>query len=238
MSPDEIEQAHHKTFEDIRHIETDGTEYWLAREIGLILDYRSWDKFLKVIQKAAVACKNSGQNEEDHFSQTGKMVDLGSGAKRDIQDFKLSRYACYLIVQNGDPSKPVIALGQTYFALQTRRQEVGDGTALQHLLAMQTGGSGGTVFASMFAVRCDEPRLTLVQRAKCEAGEVTERALRQIDETGDDKDAVVLTRQAAMSVLTVPEWLTVTPQRETQVFVQRDVQSAVVHQSDVLEMTQ
>lgn len=133
MSPDEIEQAHHKTFEDIRHIETDGTEYWLAREIGLILDYRSWDKFLKVIQKAAVACKNSGQNEEDHFSQTGKMVDLGSGAKRDIQDFKLSRYACYLIVQNGDPSKPVIALGQTYFALQTRRQEVGDGTAFGQL---------------------------------------------------------------------------------------------------------
>ena len=113
------------------------------------------------------------------------------------------------------------------------------GTAMAHLLALQTGGGvSQTLFASMFAVRCDEPRLTLVQRAKREAGEVTERAPRQIDETGDDKDAVVLTRQAAMSVLTVPEWLTVTPARETQVFVQRDVQSAVVHQSDVLEMTQ
>ena len=110
------------------------------------------------------------------------------------------------------------------------------GTALAHFLTMQTGGgTGGTVFAAMFAVRCDEPRLTLVQRAKREAGEVTERAPRQIDETGD-KNTVVLTRQAAVSVLTVPEWLTITPQHETQVFVQRDVQSAVVRQCDVLEM--
>ena len=110
------------------------------------------------------------------------------------------------------------------------------GSALAHLLALQAGTGQGTVFASMFAVRCDEPRLTLVQRAKREAGEVTERAPRQIDETGDDKDAVVLTRQAAMSVQTTPEWLTVTPVRETQVFIQRDVQSAVVRQCDVLEM--
>ena len=109
------------------------------------------------------------------------------------------------------------------------------GTAMAHLLALQTGG--GTVFASMFAVRCDEPRLTLVQRAKREAGEADERTPRQTDETGDDNDAVVLTRQAAMSVLTAPEWLTVTPVRETQVFVQRDVQSAVVHPNDFLEMT-
>ena len=110
------------------------------------------------------------------------------------------------------------------------------GTAMAHLLALQTGG-GGTVFASMFAVRCDEPRLTLVQRAKREAGEVMKRAPRQIDETGD-KNTVVLTRQAAVSVLTTPEWLTVTPVREMQVFVQRDVQSAVVRQSDVLEINQ
>ena len=111
------------------------------------------------------------------------------------------------------------------------------GTALAHLLALQAGTGQGTVFASMFAVRCDEPRLTLVQRAKREAGEVTERAPRQIDETGDGKGAVVLTRQAAMSVLTEPEWLTVTPLREKQVFIQRDVQSAVVRQCDVLEMS-
>ena len=103
---------------------------------------------------------------------------------------------------------------------------------LAHLLALQTGG-GGTVFASMFALRCDEPRLTLVQRAKREAGESVERALRQIDERGDE-DVSVLTGTARMSVLTVPEWLTVTPQRETQVFIQRDVQRAVVRQNDVL----
>ena len=108
------------------------------------------------------------------------------------------------------------------------------GTALAHLLALQTGG-GGTVFASMFALRCDEPRLTLVQRAKREAGESVERALRQIDERGDE-DVSVLTGTARMSVLTAPEWLTVTPVRETQVFIQRDVQSAVVRQCDVLEM--
>ena len=116
------------------------------------------------------------------------------------------------------------------------KSPLSSGTALAHLLAMQTGTGQGTVFASMFAVRCDAPRLTLVQRAKREAGEVTERAPRQIDETGD-KNTVVLTRQAAMSVQTAPEWLTVTPVRETQVFVQRDVQSAVVRQCDVLEMS-
>ena len=115
------------------------------------------------------------------------------------------------------------------------KSPLSSGTALQHLLAMQMGGTGGTVFASMFSVRCDEPRLTLVPRAKREAGEVTERAPRQIDETGD-KNTVVLTRQAAVSVQTAPEWLTVTPVRETQVFIQRDVQRAVVRQSDVLEM--
>ena len=107
-------------------------------------------------------------------------------------------------------------------------------TGIEYVGTMSTGGE--TVFAAMFAVQIDTPRLTLAQQAKREAGEADDRTPRQIDETGDDKDAVVLTRQAAMSVLTVPEWLTVTPQRETQVFVQRDVQRAVVRQNDVLEM--
>ena len=107
------------------------------------------------------------------------------------------------------------------------------GTALAHLLALQAGTGQGTVFASMLALRCDEPQLTLVQRVKREAGEADKRTPRQIDETGD-KNTVVLTRQAAMSVLTHPEWLTVTPVKETQVFIQRDVQSAVVRQRDVL----
>ena len=109
------------------------------------------------------------------------------------------------------------------------------GTALAHLLALQAGTGQGTVFASMFAVRCDEPRLTLVQRAKREPSESVERVLRQIDERRDD--VFVLTGGARLVVRTTAEWLTVTPQRETSVFVRRDVQSAVVRQNDVMEVT-
>ena len=110
------------------------------------------------------------------------------------------------------------------------------GTALAHFLTMQTGGgTGGAVFAAMFAVQIDAPRLTLTQRVKREPSESVERALRQIDERSDE-DVSVLTGTVRMSVLTAPEWLTVTPQRETQVFIQRDVQRAVVRQNDVLEM--
>ncbi|MFN6947002.1 MAG: BRO family protein, partial [Cytophagaceae bacterium] len=89
-----------------------------------VLEYNKWDKFLNVIDKAKQACKNSGQEPDDHFPRVEKLVEIGSGAKRDILDIHLSRYACYLIVQNADPSKEVVALGQTYFAIQTRKQEV------------------------------------------------------------------------------------------------------------------
>ncbi|MBF0482454.1 MAG: DNA damage-inducible protein D [Desulfovibrionaceae bacterium] len=133
MSPDEIAKAHHKTFEEIRHVEENEAEYWLARELAPVLGYGSWDRFTGVIEKAAIACKNSGQNSDDHFSYTEKLIWLGSGATREVQDLKLSRYACYLIVQNGDPTKPVIANGQTYFAIQTRRQEIGDEKAFANL---------------------------------------------------------------------------------------------------------
>ncbi len=111
-------------FEEIKHINEIGQEYWSARELFTVLDYIKWDKFLNVIEKAKQACKNSEQEPENHFPRVENMVEIGSGAKRDIGDIHLSRYACYLIVQNADPSKEVVALGQTYFAVQTRKQEV------------------------------------------------------------------------------------------------------------------
>jgi len=110
-------------FETIKRMDEDG-EYWSARELAVALEYSSYDKFRNVGNKAFEACKNSGQNPKDHFSRLGKMVVIGSGAKKVMEDVRLTRYACYLIVQNADPSKELIALGQTYFAVQTRIQEI------------------------------------------------------------------------------------------------------------------
>ena len=126
MNAQRIANQHHATFEGIRQQDTEGNEFWSARDLQPLLEYATWDKFKRVIEKAIEACGQSGNEADDHFSQTGKMVDIGSAAKREIEDYRLSRYACYLIVQNGDPSKPVIANGQTYFAMQTRRQELND----------------------------------------------------------------------------------------------------------------
>ena len=111
-------------FENIKHILEDGTEYWNARELQHVLEYTDWRNFLKVVDKAKIACENSGIFVEDHFVDVNKMVEIGSGAERVIEDIQLSRYACYLIVQNGDPRKEVIAIGQTYFAVKTRQQEI------------------------------------------------------------------------------------------------------------------
>ncbi|AJY28423.1 putative dNA-damage-inducible protein D [Burkholderia thailandensis 34] len=121
-----IVALHHRTFESIKQTSETGAEFWSARALQPLLEYGTWNKFRRVIDKAAEACERSGNVVADHFSQVGKMVELGSGAQRALEDFHLSRYACYLIVQNGDPSKPVIANGQTYFAMQTRRQELAD----------------------------------------------------------------------------------------------------------------
>ncbi|MCS6598556.1 DNA damage-inducible protein D [Burkholderia pseudomallei] len=126
MNNNAIEALHHRTFESIKQTSETGAEYWSARALQPLLEYGTWDKFRRVIDKAAEACERSGNVVADHFSQVGKMVELGFGAQRALEDFHLSRYACYLIVQNGDPSKPVIANGQTYFAMQTRRQELAD----------------------------------------------------------------------------------------------------------------
>lgn len=124
--PKNLVNPQHIGFESIRQVNEAGYEFWSARELAPLLDYPQWRNFKPVLDKAAQACLQSGQPVPDHFADVRKMVDLGSGAQREIEDVHLSRYACYLIVQNGDPSKPVIANGQTYFALQTRRQELQD----------------------------------------------------------------------------------------------------------------
>ena len=114
------------TFESVRRSDENGNEFWFARELAPLLDYQDYRNFLRVIEKAKQACEGSGYELVDHFGDVTKMVDIGSGAQRAIEDIKLSRYACYLLVQNADPAKPVIANGQTYFAVQARRQEIED----------------------------------------------------------------------------------------------------------------
>jgi len=115
----------HASFEQLVYTDSEtGAEYWHAREIQSLLGYSSWQSFSDVIGRAIVACENSGQNSEDHFRGVPKMVGVGSGARREIVDVELTRYACYLIAQNGDPSKEPIAFAQTYFAVQTRKMEI------------------------------------------------------------------------------------------------------------------
>ena len=122
----ELEAQQKKLFDDLRHIDEDGNEYWLARELQEALQYAKWENFHKVIKTAQIACKIGQQNISDHFPEVRKMVAIGSGAKRSQVDYKLTRYACYLIVMNGDPRKEVIAWGQTYFAVKTRQQELAE----------------------------------------------------------------------------------------------------------------
>ena len=121
----ELKGKEYKRFEDIKHVRNDGSEYWSARELAETLEYTQWRNFEKVIKRAMIACENSGRSVFDDFAEVSKIVDAGVTSKP-IKDYELTRYACYLIVQNGDPRKEVIALGQTYFAIQTYRQEVAD----------------------------------------------------------------------------------------------------------------
>ena len=121
----EIIQSLHSQFESLILTERDtGLEFWLARDLQAILGYDRWENFLKVIRKAQTACTKSGFEESDHFLESTREIQLGSGAKRVVVDYMLTRYACYLIAQNGNPSKEAIAFAQTYFALQTRKQEL------------------------------------------------------------------------------------------------------------------
>jgi DNA-damage-inducible protein D len=122
----DLHAEEYKRFEEIKVTRTDGSEYWSARELALVLDYTEWRNFSKVVDRAMIACQNSGYDVQDHFVEVNKMVEIGSRSKRQVIDYELSRYACYLIVQNGDPRKEVIALGQTYFAIQAYRREIAD----------------------------------------------------------------------------------------------------------------
>ncbi len=123
----EIIPSEYKSFEEIKRTREDNSEYWLAREFQKALQYAKWENFKKVIDRAMLACKNAGFEITDHFPEVRKTVEMPSKAKpKTIVDYELTRYACYLIVQNGDPRKEIIAIGQTYFAIQTRRQELND----------------------------------------------------------------------------------------------------------------
>ena len=121
-----LETNYTNDFEEIKHTDEEGREYWYARELQKILQYSEWRKFEGVISKAKKACENSGIDTFDHFVGAAKMVEIGSGAEREQMDYKLTRYACYLIAQNGDSRKKVIATAQTYFAVQTRKQELSE----------------------------------------------------------------------------------------------------------------
>jgi DNA-damage-inducible protein D len=132
MTKNSVKIEHHQTFESLKQEENE-CEFWSARQLSKTLEYSEYRHFLPVVEKAKKACKNSGQDIMDHFEDLLEMIQIGKGGQRQVTDIKLSRYACYLIVQNADPSKRIIANGQTYFAIQTRKQELSDNANFQQL---------------------------------------------------------------------------------------------------------
>ena len=122
----EIKEYTEKIFEDIKHTDEFGNEYWYARELQNVLGYHQWRSINDLIAIAKIACKESKYNIDNHFAAQRKMIKIAKGATRNVIDYKLSRYACYLIVMNGNPQKEIIALAQTYFAIQTRKQELSE----------------------------------------------------------------------------------------------------------------
>jgi DNA-damage-inducible protein D len=128
-----VEQINHQSFEEIKQVDKNGNEFWYARALGKLLGYSDFRNFINVVEKAKEACINSGQDISDHIVEVTEVVLGGSGVSNPYPSFALSRYACYLVVQNADPSKPIVANGQTYFAIQTRRQELKDDEAFAQL---------------------------------------------------------------------------------------------------------
>ena len=120
----DLENYNNIVFEKIKHIDENGVEFWYARDLQSVLEYKQWKNFIKVVDKAKEACLNSRLNIIEHFISINKNITLANNATRKIEDIKLTRYACYLIVQNSDPRKSIVALGQTYFSMQTRKQEL------------------------------------------------------------------------------------------------------------------
>ena len=128
MSNQSISMDATNAFEKAKRTDEDGNEYWSSRDLARILEYSNYRNFEEVVSKAKIACNQSGGSIQDHFADVNEMVEIGSGAKREVPVVLLSRYACYLLIQNADSRKAVVALGQTYFAIQTRRQEIADQT--------------------------------------------------------------------------------------------------------------
>ncbi len=127
MSTDIVPKADHESpFQRIRRVNTAGNEFWSSRDFAHVLGYTDYRNFEQVIHKARTACFNSGQRIEDHFVDVNEMIEIGKGGQRPVQTIYMSRYACYLVIQNADPRKEIVALGQSYFAIQTRRQELSD----------------------------------------------------------------------------------------------------------------
>lgn len=133
MEMSSLDRQHDSIFENIKKIDEDEIEYWSAREMAKVLEYSEYRHFIPVIEKAKAACRNSDQNISDHFEDVLEMIEIGKGGKRQVDSVKLSRYACYLIVQNADPGKEVVANGQTYFAVQTRIAEIKQMDEYNHL---------------------------------------------------------------------------------------------------------
>ena len=163
----ELKAKEYKKFEYIKHIREDGSEFWSARELADALEYSKWEDFSKVIGRSMIASENSGHNVSDDFPEVRKIVDAGA-TNKPIKDYELSRYACYLIVQNGDPRKEVIALGQTYFAIQTYRQEVADHfNQLDEDRRRLALSAFFCVLRGLFNVPCPVPALGLLPALKC-----------------------------------------------------------------------